>query len=104
MENENINIYSITQPFAEMLWLMLSEDEETITDLINILVAMNNPTDRKKLFEIIKLFYALTGVQFPHEVKLINENPIKLSYFISSFIINLNIIIDNYIEEIQSER
>lgn len=92
-----------TQPFAEMLWLMLSEDEETITDLINIFAAMNNPADRKKLFEIIKLFYALTGVQFPHEVKSIDQNPISLSRFISSFIIDLNMIIDNCIEEIQSE-
>lgn len=56
----NLVAGAITQPFAEMVWVTTGGDMETINRLTNILVTMNNPTDRGKLFKIIKLFYGLT--------------------------------------------
>lgn len=59
----NLVAGAITQPFAEMVWVTTGGDMETINRLTNVLVTMNNPTDRGKLFKIIKLLYRpLTAV------------------------------------------
>ena len=59
----NLVAGAITQPFAEMVWVTTGGDMETINRLTNVLVTMNNPTDRGKLFKIIKLLYGLRFVQ-----------------------------------------
>ena len=55
----NLVAGAITQPFAEMVWVTTGGDMETINRLTNVLVTMNNPTDRGKLFKIIKLLYTV---------------------------------------------
>ena len=42
----NLVAGAITQPFAEMVWVTTGGDMETINRLTNVLVTMNNPTDR----------------------------------------------------------
>ena len=63
----NLVAGAITQPFAEMVWVTTGGDMETINRLTNVLVTMNNPTDRGKLFKIIKLLYGLMGLPFSEE-------------------------------------
>ena len=46
---------AITQPFAEMVWVTTGGDMETINRLTDVLVSMNTPADRGKLFKIIKM-------------------------------------------------
>ena len=60
----NLVAGAITQPFAEMVWVTTGGDMETINRLTNVLVTMNNPTDRGKLFKIIKLLYGANGLAF----------------------------------------
>ena len=54
---------AITQPFAEMVWVTTGGDMETINRLTDVLVSMNTPADRGKLFKIIKMLYGLTLLQ-----------------------------------------
>ena len=49
---------AITQPFAEMVWVTTGGDMETINRLTDVLVSMNTPADRGKLFKIIKDYIA----------------------------------------------
>ena len=42
---------------------------ETINRLTDILVSMNTPADRGKLFKIIKMLYGLMGLQFSEEAE-----------------------------------
>ena len=65
----NLVAGAITQPFAEMVWVTTGGDMETINRLTNVLVTMNNPTDRGKLFKIIKLLYGLMGLPFSEEAE-----------------------------------
>ena len=37
---------------------------ETVNRLADVLVTMNTPADREKLFKIIKLLYGLMGLRF----------------------------------------
>ena len=52
---DKINLVSgaITQPFAEMVWASTGGDKETINRFTDILVTMNNDTERDRLFNII---------------------------------------------------
>ena len=55
----NLVTGAITQPFAEMVWVTTGGDMETVNRLTDILVTMNTPADREKLFKILKMLYAL---------------------------------------------
>ena len=90
---------AITQPFAEMVWVTTGGDMETINRLTDILVTMNTPADRGKLFKIIKLLYGLMGLQFSDEAEPMDADPVVLEYFIFSFTADFGEIIKDYIAE-----
>lgn len=103
ISKEKINLVSgaITQPFAEMVWVTTGGDMETINRLTDILVSMNTPTDRGKLFKIIKMLYGLMGLQFSEEAEPMGADPDVLEYFIFSFTADFGEIIKDYIAEIE---
>ena len=76
---------AITQPFAEMVWATTGGDMETVNRLTDVLVTMNTPADREKLFKIIKLLYGLMGLRFSEEAEPMDADPDVLEYFIFSF-------------------
>lgn len=95
----NLVAGAITQPFAEMVWVTTGGDMETINRLTNILVTMNNPTDRGKLFKIIKLLYGLMGLPFSEEAEPMDADPDVLEYFIFSFIADFGEVMQELIAE-----
>ena len=95
----NLVTGAITQPFAEMVWVTTGGDMETINRLTNILVTMNNPTDRGKLFKIIKLLYGLMGLPFFRGSRAYGRRPRRLEYFIFSFIADFGEVMQELIAE-----
>ncbi len=89
ISKDKINLVAgaITQPFAEMVWVTTGGDMETINRLTDILVSMNTPADRGKLFKIIKM--------------PMGADPAVLEYFIFSFTADFGEIIKDYIVEIE---
>lgn len=87
ISKDKINLVAgaITQPFAEMVWATTGGDMETVNRLTDVLVTMNTPTDREKLFKIIKLLYGLMGLRFSEEAESMDADPDVLEYFIFSF-------------------
>ena len=69
---------------------------ETINRLTDILVSMNTPADRGKLFKIIKMLYGLMGLQFSEEAEPMGADPAVLEYFIFSFTADFGEIIKDY--------
>lgn len=104
ISKDKINLIAgaITQPFAEMVWVTTGGDMETINRLTDILVSMNTPADRGKLFKIIKMLYGLMGLQFSEEAEPMGADPVVLEYFIFSFTADFGEIIKDYIAEIES--
>ena len=86
ISKDKINLVAgaITQPFAEMVWVTTGGDMETINRLTDVLVSMNTPADRGKLFKIIKMLYALMGLPFSEEAEPMDAAPDVLEYFIFS--------------------
>lgn len=87
ISKDKINLVAgaITQPFAEMVWATTGGDMETVNRLTDVLVTMNTPADREKLFKIIKLLYGLMGLRFSEEAEPMDAAPDVLEYFIFSF-------------------
>ena len=92
---------AITQPFAEMVWVTTGGDMETINRLTDVLVSMNTPADRGKLFKIIKMLYGLRGLPFSEEAEPMDAASDVLEYFIFSFTADFGEIIKDYITEAQ---
>ena len=97
----NLVAGAITQPFAEMVWVTTGGDMETINRLTDILVSMNTPADRGKLFKIIKMLYGLMGLQLSEEAEPMDADPEVLEYFIFSFTVDFGEIIKDYIAEMK---
>ena len=97
----NLVAGAITQPFAEMVWVTTGGDMETINRFTDILVSMNTPADRRKLFKIIKMLYGLMGLQFSEEAEPMDADPEVLEYFIFSFTADFGEIIKDYIAEMK---
>lgn len=87
ISKDKINLVAgaIMQPFAEMVWVTTGGDMETVNRLTDVLVTMNTPADREKLFKIIKLLYGLMGLRFSEEAEPMDADPDVLKYFIFSF-------------------
>jgi hypothetical protein len=103
ISKDKINLISgaITQPFVEMVWTTTGGDLDTINRLTNVLVSMNTPADRGKLFKIIQMLYGFMGLQFSDEAIPIATHDTALEYFIFSFICDFGEIIKDYIDEEQ---
>lgn len=103
ISKDKINLVAgaITQPFAEMVWVTTGGDMETINRLTDVLVSMNTPADRGKLFKIIKMLYGLMGLPFSEEAEPMDTAPDVLEYFIFSFTADFGEIIKDYIAEAQ---
>jgi hypothetical protein len=93
---------AMTQPFTEMVWVTTNGDMETINRITEVLVSMNTPTDRGKLFKIIQMMYGLMGLQFLDEAAHIPTHHAALEYFIFTFIADFGEIIKDYIAEERS--
>ena len=100
----NLITGAMTLPFAEMVWVTTNGDMETINRLTGILVSMNTPADRGKLFNIIQMLYGLMGLQFSDEAALMPTDKNVLEYFIFSFILDFGEIIKDYIAEERDTR
>lgn len=101
INKDKINLVAgaVTQPFAEMVWVTTGGDMDTINRLTDVLVTMNTPADRDKLFRIIQMLYGLMGLRFSEEAAPMGANPEVLDYFLFSFTADFGEIIKDYIAD-----
>ena len=69
---------------AEMVWVTADGDMETINRLMDVFITMNTPTDREKLFRVVKLLYRLMSLPSSEEAKPMGADPNVLEYFLFS--------------------
>ena len=67
--------------------------------MTDVLVTMNTPTDRGKLFKIIKMLYGLMGLPFSEEAEPMDADPDVLEYFIFSFTADFGEVMQELIAE-----
>ena len=103
ISKDKINLVAgaITQPFAEMVWVTTGGDMETINRLTDILVSMNTPADRGKLFKDYQNAVRAYGLAVFRGSQPMGADPAVLEYFIFSFTADFGEIIKDYIAEIE---
>ncbi|UWD49908.1 hypothetical protein NYR90_06620 [Clostridioides difficile] len=101
MSKDKINLVAgaITQPLAEMVWVTTGGDMETVNRLTDILVTMNTPAGRGKLFKIIKMLYGLMGLPFSEEAEPMDADLAVLEYFIFFFTADFGEVMQDLIAE-----
>ena len=67
--------------------------------LQDILVTMNTPADREKLFKILKMLYGLMGLPFSEEAEPMGADPAVLEYFLFSFTADFGEVIQDIIAD-----
>ena len=72
---------------------------DAINRLTDILVTMNTPADRGKLFKLIQMLYGLLGLQFCDEAAPMGAYPKALDYFLFSFTADFGECIKDYIAD-----
>ena len=72
---------------------------ETVNRLTDILVTMNTPADREKLFKILKMLYGLMGLPFSEEAEPMGADPAVLEYFLFSFTADFGEVIQDIIAD-----
>lgn len=101
ISKDKINLVAgaVAPPFAEMVWVTTGGDMDTINRLTDILVSMNTPADRGKLFKVIQMLYGLMGLQFSDEATPMGAHSEALDYFLFSFAADFGECIKDYIAD-----
>ena len=88
VQKDKINLVSgaIVKPFAETIWVTTNGDMDTINRLTLMFLQMNTPQERDRLFQLIRVLYALMGLQFSKEAIHMGSDPDVLDYFLFSFL------------------
>lgn len=94
----------MTQPFAEMVWVSVNHDPETITSLTQLFWDMSKIKQPILFFSLIDTLYALMGLQMPNNAPPILENNEALNYFLFSFINDFGEIMQENFNELRTER
>ena len=79
--------------------ILPSGEMETVNRLTDILVTMNIPADREKLFKILKMLYGLMGLPFSEEAEPMGADPAVLEYFLFSFTADFGEVIQDIIAD-----
>ena len=101
INKDKINLVSgaSTPPFAETVWIFTNGDMDTINRLTHVFLDMDTDKDRKRLFNLIRALYGLTGLRFSDEAVPIASHPQALEYFIFSFLADFG----EVIQELRNE-
>ena len=92
----------MTQPFAEMVWISVHYDSETITMLTQLFMDMRKLKQPTLFFSLIDTLYALMRLQMPESVLPLLENNEALNYFLFSFINDFGEIMQENFDEIRT--
>ncbi|HNZ63359.1 MAG TPA: hypothetical protein PKH23_03410 [Bacillota bacterium] len=92
----------MTQPFAEMVWVSVNHDPETITRLTQLFMDMRKLKLPTLFFSLIDNLYALMGLQMPDNVLPLLQNVEALNYFFFSFINDFGEIMQENFDEIRT--
>ena len=84
---------------STLVWVTTGGDMETVNRLTDILVTMNIPADREKLFKILKMLYGLMGLPFSEEAEPMGADPAVLEYFLFSFTADFGEVIQDIIAD-----
>ncbi|MCJ7856551.1 hypothetical protein MUJ63_09650 [Lachnospiraceae bacterium NSJ-143] len=95
---DKINLISgaYTQPFMETLWAVTNGDTDTTDRIYTLLTGLYQDGRETELLEVLRTLYGVLGLMFPSDVELLAEHPEARGYFLFSFLLDYEDIIEDY--------
>lgn len=95
---DKINLISgaHTQPFAEMLWTVTGGDTDTTDRAYTLLSGLYQEGRETEMLEVLRTLYGVLGLAFPDDVELLAEHPEARGYFLFSFLLDYDDIMEDY--------
>lgn len=90
-------------PFAEMVWTVTGGEKETAERIYNVLGALYSEGRETEMMEVLRLLYGVLGLRFPEDVELLAGHPEARGYFLFSFLLDYDDVIQDLIGEAVEE-
>lgn len=91
---DKINLLSgsYVPPFVEMLWTVTGGDKATAEHVYGLY-----PSGREEdMLEALRVLYGVLGLIFPETVELLARHPAARSYFLFSFLLDYDDVVQDY--------
>jgi hypothetical protein len=106
ISQNKINLISgaVTQPFVENVWVTTNGDSETIKRMTDIFTDLFHAGRGTEMLDILRLLYGVLGLQFPQDVEQLSLHPETRQYFLFSFLLDLDDLLQDYLMENSNEK
>ena len=95
---DKINLLSgaYVPPFVEMLWTVTGEDKDTAERVYGLLNGLYSSGHEEDMLEALRVLYGVLGLIFPETVELLASHPAARSYFLFSFLLDYDDVVQDY--------
>lgn len=97
INKDKINLLAgaYTPPFAEMVWTVTGGEAEMVSRVYAVLNALYSEGRETEMLEVLRLLFGVLGLPFPEDVELLAEHPEARSYFLFSFLLDYDDVIED---------
>ncbi len=85
-----------TPPFVEMLWTVTGGDTDTTDRLYTLLSDLYQEGRETEMLEVLRTLYGVLGLVFPDDVEQLAGHPEARSYFLFSFLLDYDDVMEDY--------
>lgn len=98
---DKINLISgaYTQPFIEMLWTVTGGDTDTTDRVYTLFTGLYQEGRETEMLEVLHVLYGVLGLAFPDDVELLAGHPEARSYFLFSFLLDYDDVLQDFMAE-----
>lgn len=97
VNKDKVNLISgaYVPAFVEMLWTVTNGDRETTDRLYELLSGLYSSGREAEMLEAIRVLYGVLGLVFPAQVELLAAHPEARTYFLFSFLLDYDDVIQD---------
>lgn len=85
-----------TPPFVEMLWTVTGGDTDTTDRVYTLLSDLYQEGRETEMLEVLRTLYGVLGLAFPDDVEQLAGHPEARSYFLFSFLLDYDDVMEDY--------
>ena len=98
VNKDKINLLAgtYTPPFAEMVWTVTGGEVETVNRIYAVLNTLYSEGRETEMLEVLRLLFGVLGLPFPEGVELLAGHTEARSYFLFSFLLDYDDVIEDF--------
>lgn len=101
ISRDKINLISgaMTAPLLETLWAFSENDTEAMERISAIFTHLYSEGREVEMLAVLRILYDVVGMQFPEEVELLAVHLEARQYFLFSFLLDMDDIMQDFMAE-----